>query len=117
MADTNTVNIYLKLRFQCSKLRADQFKFNMIGDSKCIQCTKNKQETTHHYFMDCEKYNMQRQLLKNNISQLHPFFDKISNKKLTQIIKGEKHPNIEDKIYKNIYQFIKYYIVPTGRFC
>ncbi len=55
--DTEIDNIYLKLRFQCSNLRADQFKFNMVCDSKCLQCNKNKQETIHHYFMDCDKYN------------------------------------------------------------
>ncbi len=115
--DTEIDNIYLKLRFQCSKLRADQFKFNIICDSKCLQCNKNKQETIHHYFMDCDKYKMHRQLLKTNISQLNPTFDNISNKKLIQIIKGEKDEAISYDIYQNIYQFIKYFIVTTGRFC
>ncbi len=115
--DTEIDNIYLKLRFQCSNLRADQFKFNMVCDSKCLQCNKNKQETIHHYFMDCDKYNTQRSILKNNIKSLHPTFGKLSNKNLLLLIKGHKEQKIEDKIYKNIYQFIKYYIVTTGRFC
>ncbi len=115
--DTEIDNIYLKLRFQCSNLRAEQFTFNMTSDSKCLQCNKNRQETLHHYFMDCAKYNIQISQLKNNITLLHPTFDKISNKKLLQIIKGERDKNIDHKIYKNIYQFIKYFIVTTGRFC
>ncbi len=36
--DTETDNIYLKLRFQCSKLNADQFKFNFVQNSKCTMC-------------------------------------------------------------------------------
>ncbi len=115
--DTEIDNIYLKLRFHCSKLRADQFKFNMTTDSKCLQCNKNKQETIHHYFIDCDKFKMQRTMLKNNIQQQHTTFAKLTNKKLIQIITGDKDETIDYKIYQNIYQFIKYFIVTTGRFC
>ncbi len=70
--DTEIDNIYLKIRFHCSKLNADQFKFNIIQNSKCSMCQKNKQETIHHYFMDCEKYELQRKILKQNIQKLDP---------------------------------------------
>ncbi len=114
--DTEIDNIYMKLRFHCSKPNADQFKFNFVQDSKCLQCNKNKQETLHHYFMDCAKYNIQRQQLKQNITKLHNNFRKISNKQVIKIIEGFKEENITENIYKNIYQFIKLYIVTTGRF-
>ncbi len=58
--DTEIDNIYLKLRFHCSSLNADQFKFSFVQNSKCEQFDKNKQETIHHYFMDCTKYTNQR---------------------------------------------------------
>ncbi len=114
--DTEIDNIYLKLRLQCSKLNADQFKFNFINNSKCLQCQKNKEETIHHYFMDCTKYNNHRQILKNNISSLHEKFMKLTNKQIIQIIQGTRDNDIEDYIYKNIYQYIKLYVVTTGRF-
>ncbi len=41
---------------------------------------------------------------------------KISNKQMIQIIQGLKDEDIDTNIYKNIYQFIKLYIVTTGRF-
>ncbi len=114
--DTEIDNIYMKLRFHCSNLNADQYKFNFVIDSKCSQCNKNKQETIHHYFMDCTKYNIQRLHLKNNISKLHNNFVKLTNKQLIQIIEGIRDIQISDIIYKNIYQYIKLYIVTTGRF-
>ncbi len=88
--DTEIDIIYMKLRFQCSKLNADQFKFNFVNNSKCLQCNKNKQETIHHYFMDCKKYDTQRQILKNNISNLHQKFTKLTNRQRIQIIQGTR---------------------------
>ncbi len=103
--DTEIDTIYIKLRFQCSRLNADQFKFNFVNNSKCLQCIKNKQETIHHYFMDCKNYDTQRQILKNNICKLHPKFIKLTIKQLIQIIQGTKDTNIE-----NYTVFIKIYI-------
>ncbi len=114
--DTEIDNIYMRLRFQCSTLNADTFKFNFIDTSKCTQCNSNRQETIHHYFMDCKKYDLQRQILKQNISKLHQKLQKLSNKQIIQIIQGIKDDDIDNYIYKNIYQFIKLFIVTTGRF-
>ena len=114
--DTEIDNIYLKLRFQCSKLNADKFKFNLTHNSKCMNCNTNKQETIHHYFMDCTAYCQQRKILKNNIQQMHTKLQNLTNKKLIQIIQGDKSIELSDNIYKNIYQFIKLYIVTSGRF-
>ncbi len=114
--DTEIDNIYMKLRFQSSTLNADQFKFNFVQSSKCLQCNKNKQETIHHYFMDCDEFKIQRQLFKKNISKLHEKFQKLTNRQLIQIIQGHKDTEIESKTYKNVYQYVKCYIVTTGRF-
>ncbi len=114
--DTEIDMIYMKLRFQCSKLNADQFKFHFVDSPKCSQCNKNKQETIHHYFMDCTKYDTQRQILKNNITTMHQKFIKLTNKQLIQIIQGLRDDEVESYTYKNIYQYIKLYIVTTGRF-
>ena len=114
--DTEVDNIYLKLRFQCSALRADQYKFNFVNDPKCNQCIKNKQETIHHYFMDCTKYNIQRQKLKYNISTLHQTYHNITNRQLVSLIQGKRDDNIDINIYRNIYQYVKLFIVTTGRF-
>ncbi len=81
-----------------------------------MQCNKNKQETIHHYFMDCVKYENQRKTLKHNISRLHQRFEKLNNKQLIQLIQGHKIDGIDDYIYKNVYQYIKLFIVTTGRF-
>ncbi len=114
--DTEIDNIYLKLRFHCSKLNADQFKFHFKDNSKCQKCNKNKQETIHHYFMDCSNYSQQRVMLKNNITQMDPKLINLSNRQLIQLIQGDRNINISDQLYKNIYQFVKLYIVTTGRF-
>ncbi len=114
--DTEIDNIYLKLRFHYSTLKADQYKFQFVPNSFCEQCNKNKQETIHHYFMDCEKYNQPRIQLKQNIRNLHNHFEQLTNRQLIHIIQGSREDNIEQSIYKNIYQFIKLYIVLTGRF-
>ncbi len=106
----------MKLRFQCSLLNADQFKFNFRNTSRCTHCTNNKQETIHHYFMDCKKYDNQRQILKEHIIKTHQKFLKLSNRQIIQIIQGKRDEEIENYTYKNIYQFIKLYIVTTGRF-
>ncbi len=53
---------------------------------------------------------------KKNISKQHNTFQHLSNRQLKQIIQGNREENIEHSIYKNIYQFIKLYIVLTGRF-
>ncbi len=114
--DTEIDNIYLKLRFHCSKLQADQYKLNFVKNPTCNQCNKNKQETIHHYFMDCSTYNTQRNTLKQNISNIHPQFQNINNRQIIQLIEGGKEKHIDEQVYKNIYQFIKLYIVTTGRF-
>ncbi len=114
--DTELDNIYMKLRFHCSHLKADQYKFNFVDNSKCAQCNKNKQETIHHYFMDCKKYIQHRDMLKQNISRIHPKFQNLTNRQLIGIIEGQKTPDIDYNKYKNIYQFVKLYIATTGRF-
>ena len=114
--DTDIDSIFMKLRFHCSTLNADQFKFNFTANTKCMQCHKNKQETIHHYFMDCVKYVNQRKILKHNISRLHQKFEKLNNKQLIQLIQGHTIAGIDDYIYKNTYQYIKLFIVTAGRF-
>ncbi len=114
--DTEIDNIFLKIRHNCSKLNADQYKMNFVPDPKCSQCGKNKQETNHHYFMDCTKYDQQRKTLKRNICKLSNNFDKLTNRQMVQIILGNRNFDIEHDIYINAYQFIKLYIVTTGRF-
>ena len=114
--DTEIDNIYMKIRFQCSNLNADQFKFNFNLTPKCNQCNKNRQEAIYHYFMDCNKYTQYRNVLKQNIISLDNTFKNLSNKELIQIIQGQKNNLIENSTYKKIYQFIKLYIVLTGRF-
>ncbi len=114
--DTEIDKIYLLLRFHCSKLKADQFKLNFVDNSKCENCNKNKQETRHHYFIDCTAYDAQRKIMKGNISKLHDRFKNITNRQIIQLIEGTTDSKINEKIYKYIYQFIKLYIVTTGRF-
>ncbi len=79
-------------------------------------CNKNKQETIHLYFIDCTMYDLQRKILKQNIQKLNPQLEKLTNRKLIQIIQGDTIIEIPNYIYKNIYQFVKLYIVTTGRF-
>ncbi len=95
--DTELDNIYMKIRFHCSQLKADQYKYNFIPNSKCSECNKNKQETIHHYFMDCTKYNHQRKLLKQNISNMSPYFQNLSNRQMIGIVEGHKNPDIDKK--------------------
>ncbi len=66
--------------------------------------------------MDCSKYNIYRLTLKKNISSLHQNFKKLTNRQIIQIIQGTRDDNITDDMYESIYQFIKLYIVTTGRF-
>ncbi len=114
--DSEIDNIYLKLRFQCSLLNSDQFKFNFVADSKCTQCNKNKQETIHHYFMDCTKYIQQRNILKYNISRLHQNYLNLSNRQLVSLILGKREQHIDNTIYIEIYTNVKLFIVTMGRF-
>ncbi len=66
--------------------------------------------------MDCAKYTQQRNLLKQQMSNIHPTFQNLTNRQLLSIIQGQKDQDIDPQIYKNIYQYIKLYIVTTGRF-
>ncbi len=65
--------------------------------------------------MDCNKYAQHRKFLKQNITLDHNF-QALSNKQLIQIIQGQKDNSIKNSTYQKIYQFIKLYIVLTGRF-
>ena len=69
--NTETDNIYLKLRLYYSKLKADEYKLNFVQNSKCLQCNKNKKETVHHYFMDCSAYDAQRLISKQYMALSH----------------------------------------------
>ncbi len=40
----------------------------------------------------------------------------ITNRQIIQIIEGVTDPQIDEQIYRNAYQYIKLYIVTTGRF-
>ncbi len=66
--------------------------------------------------MDWAKYNIQRQTSEENIKKLHESFNKLTNRQLIQVIQWSKDNNTDRCIYKNIYQFVKLYIVTTGRF-
>ncbi len=66
--------------------------------------------------MDCEKYKQHRNVLKQNIISLDNNFQALSNKQLIQIIQGQKNNLVDNSTYQKIYQFIKLYIVLTGRF-
>ncbi len=48
--------------------------------------------------------------------RLHTHFKDITNRNMIQTIEGTTIPDVEEKIYKKIYQFIKLFIVTTGRF-
>ncbi len=106
--DTEIDRIYLLLRFHCSELNSDKYKLHFLENPKSYKCNKNKQETIHHYFMDCPAYVNQRQKLKDNISKQHETLKTINNKQIIQLIEGITDPQIEDNIYRNIYQFIIY---------
>ncbi len=99
--DTEIDNIYLKLRHQCSQLNADQFKLNFRQSPRCNQCNKNKQETNHHYFMDCSKFDQQRKTLKQNIHKLHVTFTKLNNRQMVQLILGHTQDNIDTRQIKH----------------
>ncbi len=47
---------------------------------------------------------------------MHTNLQNLTNRKLIQLIQGDKSIEVPDYIYKSIYQFIKLYIVTTGRF-
>ncbi len=66
--------------------------------------------------MDCINYTQYRKFLKQNIINLDSNFHNLSNRQFIQIIQGHKDPNINNNIYEKVYQFIKLYIVLTGRF-
>ncbi len=114
--DTKIDKIYLQLRFHCSKLNADQYKLNFVDNSKCNRCNKNRQETIHHFFLDCAAYDTQRNILINNIQSLDDKLKKINKRQIIQLIEGSKHFQVGYQTYKNIYQYVKLYIVTSGRF-
>ena len=59
--------IHARLRMGCS-LKYDLFKLNIIDSPKCAcgYCT----ETCNHYFMDCQLYTKERELLFNNLNNI-----------------------------------------------
>ena len=52
-----------RLRMDCSSLKNDLFKLNIIDSSNCECGFEN--ETCQHYFLDCRLYNTERENIED----------------------------------------------------
>ena len=96
--------IHARLRTNYSSLNNDLHSKNM-SDSPL--CTCGLRETTHHYFLKCNKYHIQRQRLLSDIS-------KFSNVTLSILLHGNPTISIDDN--KKIVEPVQKYIIDSIRF-
>ena len=64
--ENNMVHIVKRLRIGNSKLRRHCKRGNM---KKCINCLEQKEETIHHYLLECNKFGTQRKEMMNSVNK------------------------------------------------
>ena len=64
--ENNMVHIVKRLRIGNSKLRRHCKRGNM---KKCINCREEKEETIHHYLLECNKFGTQRKEMMNSVNK------------------------------------------------
>ena len=92
------------LRTQCSALKHDLFKKN-ISDSLLCRC--GSVENTHHFFFKCPFYNIVRNDLLREVSNLHEVSLKL-------LLYGD--PNLSNDSNTRIFESVYKYTFKTNRF-
>ncbi len=93
-----------RLRTKCSSLSHDLFCKNIIDNPNCV-C--GQVETTHHYFFQCQRYNIIRPILFNEVSRYCPV-------SLDVLLKGNFSLSLEAN--KSIFSAVFLYIEKSQRF-
>lgn len=89
-----------RIRHNCSSLKADHFRVNIIANPNC-DCGHNF-ETAQHYFFECRLYNIQRNRLISSLSR-------IPRLNLDVLLHGNQSLNEDtnQNILFEVYKFIK----------
>ena len=95
-----------RLRMDCSSLKNDLFKLNIIDSSHC-ECGFDK-ETCKHYFLDCPLYNTEREILMTDLRNFN------FNLTLRNLLYGDD--NLSDEFNVLAYLSIQYFMKETKRF-
>ena len=99
--------LHTRLRNNCSILKSDLYRCNLIDDCSC-ECNHFTVENVQHYFMNCNMYTMQRAILFSDIAYLGLEPD------ISVILYGSTYHNYETNV--RLFHSVQKFIVDTKRF-
>ena len=98
--------LHTKLRHQCSSLKYDLFRVNLV-DSPVCYCG-HPCENAFHFFCECIIFNNERSILLQNLNILHVDFT------LPLLLFG--NPQLSTELNTNIFRHVHHYIKSSKRF-
>lgn len=98
--------LHARIRNNCSALKYDLFRANIINDKSCSCCALV--ENARHYLLVCSNYDEQRNRLFHNLHDLH------INICLNSMLYGDDNVSLETNSL--LFSYIQNYIEETGRF-
>ena len=103
---TRKLNIlHTKLRYRCSPLNADLFRVNLKMDPSCL--CGHPFEDAIHFFLECPLYQIDRNILIDNINNIVPFT-------IEYLLFG--CDNLSDELNLDVFKSVHKFIRHTCRF-
>ena len=97
--------LHARLRNNCSGLNTDFFRYHISNNPLCDLC--NVAEDAYHYFFQCRKYSVERQVLNDTVIGFHP-----SN--INVILYGNENWNTGENMV--LFRAVQRYIHASKRF-
>ena len=94
-----------RLRNICSGLNSDLFRNQISNNPLCELC--NVAEDAYHYFFQCRKYSVERQVFNNTVIDFHPL-------NINVILYGNENWNTEANMV--LFRAVHRYIHASKRF-
>ena len=98
--------LHTKLRYQCSPLKYDLYRVNLVDSPNCI--CGHPCENSFHYFCECPLFNDERRTLLQNLNAIDVDFD------LEVLLFGNTQLSVEINIC--IFRQVHHYIKSSNRF-
>ena len=108
-------SIHTQLRLGRSQLNDHLFSVRLSSTAKCLCGTL---ESTEHFLLDCFLYDIERQVLFDEIpGVLEKRLDKYSRKELTQILLYGEYSNSPEKYEHNktLFRYVQKFLIQTKR--
>lgn len=101
--------IHARLRNNCSSLKADLFRANLVDNSAC-ECG-HINESANHFLLECKKYVLSRLILYLDLNRLN-----IDNIEISTDLLLYGSTELPVQTNYQLFSFVQKYIKDTGRF-